>query len=364
MGRITLKDIAREVGTSPATVSRVINKNDMKAASPETIQHILTIMSKMGYNAKAKLSANSEDEIFGLKSNGVGVVLCSPMENKYTHSYYSEIYFGIKEALFKENYNIEFYYTIPEIGGSQAVYDSVFSSSCDKLILLDEFNIIDYAGKSLANYIKAKFKNIISVSINYNSIENDLVYVDSYKSVRDSIQKLIDSGRRNILLMGGNSAELILDSEVNNNYFLDSRFIAYKDAVLQNGLRFDKSLVHDAQWMSQLAYSKLDNAIKDRVEFDAIFAADDMMAISCLKALHDNHISVPDDVALIGFDDLEVSSFSHPSISTIHVPRRELGRIAAQILMLRSTDRISLPMKVLVPTTFIIRESCGLKTNG
>lgn len=357
MKKITLKDIAREVGTSVVTVSRVINKNDMKAASPETVKHILEIVDKTGYSSKTINSSVQGAEAVQMR-NSVGIILCSSKEDKFTHSFYAEIYNGIHEALTRENFTIDFYYTLPEVDYSISANENVFSPNNENLILIDEFGVIYEPNIRLLNKIKAKFKNTVSLCINNGAVPNDMVYVDGYEAACSAVQRLIDSGRRRILLMGGNNAEYILKPEEADSY-IDARFNAYKNTLLKNGLKLEEQLVCNASWDSQTAYNILDTTIKRNIKIDAIFAADDMMAIACLKALHDNRVRVPEDVAIIGFNDLEVSSYSHPSLTTVHIPRREMGRAAAEVIMLRSNGKLGLPLKASLPVSVVIRQSCG-----
>lgn len=356
--KIKLIDIANEVGISVSTVSRVVNGKDLKSASPDTVKKIRDAIDKLGYvpqqNTMTNLEKAKKQSDFSIVK--VGVILGSSREDKYNHSFFSQIYKGIEEALHREGYVVDFYYTIEEIMKTPIVYHSIMSSNVNALIIIDEMGQMGFVE------IKKKFQYIVNISTqNYPLIKNDYVLVDAYDMLKEVLNELIRTGRKRIVLLGGNYVRDILPGTSPNLLFRDRRYAAYSDALVENGYTLESELIYDAEWDAQKAHNITEEIINRGVFFDAVFAADDMMAVACLRVLQNKGVRVPDDVAVVGFDNLPVSAYSTPPLSTIHIPREELGKTAVQILKLRMENKLYCPVKVHLPAELIIRESCGIK---
>jgi DNA-binding LacI/PurR family transcriptional regulator len=138
------------------------------------------------------------------------------------------------------------------------------------------------------------------------------------------------------------------------------RETGYKSALDANGITFDENLVLDGNFEREVAYESLRRFLENRnfVAFDAVFAGDDNAAIGAINALTEHGYRVPEDIAVVGFDDLRLSAFLTPPLTTVRAPTKIVGQIATErlfgILKKEATDKI-----VLLPTEIIIRRSCG-----
>jgi len=177
------------------------------------------------------------------------------------------------------------------------------------------------------------------------------VTVENIEATHELINHLIDvHGRKRILFLRG--PEYQDDSA--------KREQGYKLALQEHGIPFDENLVLNGEFERNIAYQVLckflDNG--NRVAFDAIFTGDDDAAIGALKALQQHGLRVPEDVAVIGFDDLGFAPFLNPPLTTVRAPTETVGRIAAERLFGLLENQPSEDV-VILPTEIIFRRSCG-----
>jgi DNA-binding LacI/PurR family transcriptional regulator len=141
------------------------------------------------------------------------------------------------------------------------------------------------------------------------------------------------------------------------------RETGYRSALEANGIPFDERLMLNGDFERNTAYKVMNEfiATEKQVPFDAVFAGDDDAAIGVLKALHENGYRVPEDVSVVGFDDLGFSAFLTPPLTTVSAPTEAVGRIATEQLF-SLFDKQSPEGVTLLPTELIIRRSCGCTT--
>jgi DNA-binding LacI/PurR family transcriptional regulator len=140
----------------------------------------------------------------------------------------------------------------------------------------------------------------------------------------------------------------------------DKREIGYKSALQMNGIPFDEKLILNGEYERDVAFNGLNNFLDNgnRVEFDAVFTGDDDAAIGVMRSLQLHGLSIPDDVAVVGFDDLGFAQFLNPPLTTVRAPTESVGRIATERLFEMLDDHASKEVVVL-PTEIIFRRSCG-----
>ncbi|MGB8980420.1 MAG: substrate-binding domain-containing protein, partial [Anaerolineales bacterium] len=133
-----------------------------------------------------------------------------------------------------------------------------------------------------------------------------------------------------------------------------------KSALQANGIPFDENLVLNGDFERDIAYQVMDHFLDNgrRVAFDAVFTGDDDAAVGVLKALHKHEYRIPEDVAVVGFDDLGFAPFLNPSLTTVRAPTEAVGRIAAERLFALLEGQ-TLNEAVILPTEIIFRRSCG-----
>ena len=177
------------------------------------------------------------------------------------------------------------------------------------------------------------------------------VTVENIEITQKLVEHLIQAhGKKRILFMRG---PLYQEDSVR-------REMGYKSALAANGIPFDEKLVLNGEFERDIAFQVLNDFLSNgkRVAFDAVFTGDDDAAIGVLKALHLHGYRIPEDVAVIGFDDLGFAPFLNPPLTTVRAPTESVGRIAAERLF-DLLENQSLNGAVILPTEIIYRRSCG-----
>lgn len=174
---------------------------------------------------------------------------------------------------------------------------------------------------------------IVSVEANLNKYGIDSVVVDNHKGAMTAVNHLIELGCKKILHIYGPLS--VRQSE--------QRRQGYCTALLCAGIPCDKRLMIGGDFSARSGYNAVNQALMENVFFDGIFAANDQMAVGAIHALRDARINVPEQVKIVGFDDMFISSVSSPALTTIHVPKYEMGMKAAEMLL----ERIEKSKKVV-----------------
>jgi DNA-binding LacI/PurR family transcriptional regulator len=182
-----------------------------------------------------------------------------------------------------------------------------------------------------------------------NGLPIPFVTVENRAAAYKLVDHLItEHGKRRIVFMRGPARQ-------EDSYWREE---GYKKALNANGLPFDEKLMLHGEFEREVAYSAMREFLLDSPDFDAVFAADDDSAIGALKALNESGRRVPEDVALVGFDDLRLSSFLTPPLTTVRAPTEEVGQVAARQLF-RILENAAPESTTLLPTQIILRRSCG-----
>ena len=136
------------------------------------------------------------------------------------------------------------------------------------------------------------------------------------------------------------------------------RLEGYKSALQKAGLQFDPKLVVDSDFKESGGASAMTALLAADSKLDAVFVANDVMAFGAMHALRNSGRRVPDDVAVVGFDDIPASAMTHPPLSTVRQPLYEMGRTAASMVMAAVRGE-SITKRIELPTSLVIRESSG-----
>jgi DNA-binding LacI/PurR family transcriptional regulator len=205
--------------------------------------------------------------------------------------------------------------------------------------------------EDLANLTASGFPMVLVHRTAPPSINIPSVTVENLEITQKLVEHLIrEHGKRRILFLRGPQ----------NQEDSNRREVGYKAALAANSIPFDENLVLNGEFERDIAYEALDHFLGNgkRVAFDAVFAGDDDAAIGVLKALHKHSFRIPEDVAVIGFDDLGFAPFLNPPLTTVRAPTESVGRIATERLFALLENHPSEEMVVL-PTEIIFRRSCG-----
>jgi len=330
---VTIRDVARQAGVSVATVSRYINRN--APVSAEVAERVNQVMLQLRYvpHAAARNLASRKTRVVGLLLKNLHNDFFVPLLN------------GVEAVVRTKEYNliVATYHAHsdgtlpPPIGPHNTDGLLVFSDG-----LMDE---------DLANLHASGFPMVLLYHTSPASLLIPSVTVENIEVSHNLVEHLIQvHGKRRILFMRGPIRQ---EDSIR-------REAGYKSALAANGILFDENLVLNGDFERDTAYKVLDEFLSNgrRVAFDAVFTGDDDAAVGVLKALHKHEYRIPEDVAVVGFDDLGFAPFLNPSLTTVRAPTEAVGRIAAERLFALLEGQ-TLNEAVILPTEIIFRRSCG-----
>ena len=329
--KVTIYDVARESGVSYSTVSRVLN--GFEFVKDTTREKVLETAERLGY--VANLQARS---LAGGKSNVIGLLV-----PKIDNSYITEIVAGIDDELSAANLNLILYTTHRHIGKEQQNVKSIMGSMMDGLLLVVPLA----AGSYLQALRKLHFPYVLIDQHDYTG-ESSEVLATNHQGAYEATEYLIGLGHRRIAFITG-LMEL---------YSTHDRLAGYKAALKDHGVPFDPQYVVQGDFWKQEAYHATNRLLALDERPTAIFAANDLTAIGAMNALRDHNLSVPEDMSIVGFDDIAQAAYTNPRLTTVRQPLEQMGRSGVSLLLQQLQDSDRPPQQVVLPTEFVVRDSC------
>jgi len=331
---VTLSDIAKAVGVSVSTVSRALNESD-HSVNAKTKARILGLAQEMGY--RPNFVARSLQRGSSLR---VGVVVDSIGE-----MFTPKILWGIEDALTEAGYTSTIISSHQNPESEMRAIERLLSLSVDGIILVDT-NVHATLGIGPRSR-----KPLVYVNRRFGDAAVDAVSVISANHAGGyaATKHLIKLGHKRIAHIGGPK-----DWEG-----AERRLQGYLDALRDSGLPEDPQLVARAgNWDLETGYSLAQGLLDLELALTAIFAANDLIAIGAIYAAHDRGLRVPEDVAVVGYDNRRCAEIIRPWVTTIEMPSYDMGAAAVQRLLeqLEGTD---VPLVTEVPSRLVVRESCG-----
>ncbi|ONI38872.1 hypothetical protein AN396_01510 [Candidatus Epulonipiscium fishelsonii] len=338
---MTLKEIAKNVGVSVTTVSRVINKNDTKCASKEVRDRIWDVVSASGYTpnkeAQALRQTASDTKIKSFVKNRNIACFFARTPDVNSDPFFNYIYRAIEKETFRLGYFIKFSLSFNQLNNS-STRDLLLNSGLDGLIILGKCD------NEHLKYLCGKFKNIIYIGLTEAGASIDQVICDGYKIARTAVNHLYFLGHTKIGYIGEQSAEI--------------RYKGFQDELTSLKLTINPLHCINSELSAECGYKAMNSLIKKNNLPTAIVCCNDLTAIGAIKAIKDANIKVPQDISIMGIDDIEMASYIEPSLTTIRVPKEEMGKMAAKVLFDKINKEHTLPIKIEFPYKLQIRQSC------
>jgi len=306
---VDIYTIAEHAGVSKSTVSRVLN--DKEDVSESTREKVIEVIKELNYkpNSSAKGLASQRTKTVGL------------VVSEITSSFFSMFVKGAEDKAIEENYNIM-------LANSNWVVEEELK--CIRMFeegRVDGILMISGGGDKLLNeHLQDLADNDTPLIVVDRKIENDLIpkiNVDNVKAAYKGAKYLIDLGHKNIAFVKG-------DNIAASDASLD-RVEGYRKALKEHGI--EKEVIEPGFFNRDDAYTATEKIIKNYPEITAIFYASDMMAVGGLKALKSSGLKVPEDVSVLGFDDIELASIIDPALSTLSQPRYQMGYLGMEKLI-------------------------------
>lgn len=336
--RMNLEEIARLSGVSRSTVSRVIN--DDARVSPGARARVQAVIEEYDYhpNAAARSLASRRTGILGL-------MIPRAIEWVFGDLFFQLIIKSIASATNAAEQNLMLLMETSESGESaQRLFNRVVvGRHLDGIIVVS--NVIEEPLVALLD--RHQFPSVLVGR--HPMFDLSFVDVDNRLSSRGGVEHLISHGHRRIGMIGG-SENLIAAID---------RRDGYHQALIGAGIPIDPDLYRGADFRELNAYMAMRELLALPDPPTAIFTASDVMAFGAIRAIQEAGLSVPDDVAVLGFDGIEQAAYSDPPLSTIAQPVAGLGREAVSMLMQRIETPDAQAMHRFLPTELKLRASCG-----
>jgi len=329
----TIKQIANKAQVSIATVSRALN-NDCRVTD-ETRKKVLNISKELNY--KPNLAARN---FVKKTSYSIGLILPD-----ISDEFFTDIIRGVDEITYKHN----FFTMVASSHKHRTLADCISAFSNSGLVggvILLLSSMTDDIKKILT---KSKIPFIL-ISGGRHELGFDTVAIDNYQGAFNATEYLIKKKRISKIAH-------IAGPEENDDAFLRKK--GFLDACKKNEVKINKNFIIEGDFTRDAGYKGFVKLYSQNEKPEAIFTANDMMALGCYDAASFLGVKIPDDIALIGFDDVFVSQYLNPSLTTVHVQIEEVGRAAAKLLVNRLKGlNGQVQHLVKIPAELIIRKSC------
>lgn len=331
VARATIIDVAREADVSFSTVSRVVNGKGY--ISPKTRKRVMEAMTRTGYvvNRQARALAGGKHQVVGL--------LVPDLDT----SYIGEILRGIDEELAAVSWDLMLYTT-----HRRKTRESVFVASLTQGMTDGLLMILPMDPAAYTDSIRERGFPYVLIDYGEEDDTGPSIGTTNRQGAIDAATYLIELGHRQIGFITGNQ-EMRCSRE---------RLAGYRQALTDGGLVYDPDLVREGDFRQPLGYSLTRDLLDLPDRPTAIFASNDQSAFGAMDAIRDAGLRIPDDVSVIGFDDVPAASLAHPPLTTVRQPMAEMGRLATRMLL----DSIANPgqegTRIDLPTELIVRESC------
>ncbi|MFE3655503.1 LacI family DNA-binding transcriptional regulator [Streptomyces sp. NPDC059165] len=334
-GRPTLEEVAARAGVGRGTVSRVINGSPR--VSDETRAAVEAAVAELGYvpnRAARALAANRTD--------AVALVVPEPEARFFAEPYFSDIVRGVGAVLSDTDMQLLLTFAGSD-RGRRRLADYLAAGRVDGVLLVSV-----HADDPLPELLEQL--GIPTVISGRRSADEPLAAVDSdnTEGARAAVRHLLAGGRRAIATITGR-----LDV-----YGAQCRLEGYREALAAAGVGPDERLIAPADFTEEGGRRAMRDLLERRPALDAVFAASDVVAAGARQVLREAGRRIPDDVALVGFDDSAVARHMDPALTSVRQPIEEMGRTMAGLLLQEITgaDAPDRP-KIVLPTQLVVRDS-------
>jgi LacI family transcriptional regulator len=327
-----MRDVAQRAGLSVSTVSHVINNT--RAVSDTSRQRVMQAMEELDYRPNAVARS-----LRRRKSNSIGMIVPDS-----ANPFFAEIARAIEDASFTENYSVILCNSEGDLEKQQSYTNILIENRVAGILFVA-------AGVSteLVNDLWRRQVPLVVVDREVPGAEVDTVLTNHVQGGRLATQHLIDLGHRRIACITGNS-------QVSPSF---ERVDGYREALEENGLIYDERLVLKGDFQYESGYKATQQMLQMAVRPTAIFACNDLMAVGCMSAAIELGLRVPDDISVVGFDNVRLASFTNPLLTTVAQPKYEIGRLATEMLLARIANPEAKPRFVRLSTDLRLRNSTG-----
>ena len=327
----TIKEIAKIAGVSRSTVSRVLNNDEN--VSERTRTKVQTIIDEMGYqpNPIARSLISGRTRVLGL-------VIPMIVTSLFKDPFFSLLAQGISSACTNNNYTLMLWLIEPD-----------FETRTHNTILNNRFidGIIVASSKISDPLIEALVcRKIPLVQVGRNKLSDvSSIDADNIQGAMTAVRHLVSIGRKQLATITGHM-------EI---YSGVDRLTGFKNGLTEHNLPILEERIAFGDFTEESGYLQAENLLS-KTAFDGLYVASDMMAVGAIRAIQEAGLRIPEDIAVVGFDDIPGAAHYQPPLTTIRQPIQQMGAVAAQTLIdqLESKESV-IPRRIILPTKLMVR---------
>lgn len=322
----TIKDVAKKSNVSVATVSRILN--NLEGYSEETRKKVMQVVDKIGYQR------NDVARNLKIKStHTIGILLPDVSTN-----FYMEILKGIEEAAHINGYSVIICNAGDNGKRTEEYVRVMIERQTDGIIVCSL-----PPEKSLIKKIIGVNIPVVLISTVYNGYSIPYIKVDDYKASYAAVEYLIKSGHKKIAMIGGPEKDPIAGFP---------RLKGFINALKDNNLEVRENLIKHNGFSFEDGITSMEELLKEKEKFTAIFATCDDSAVGALSVAHKRGLKVPENISIIGYDNTKVAEMAYPPLTTLAQPFYEMGEKAVEMLIKKislkdEVENVIMPFKII-----------------
>jgi DNA-binding LacI/PurR family transcriptional regulator len=329
---VTIGEVAKHANVSIATVSRVLNRS--VGVTDQTSARVLAAVAELGYVPQTAARNLAQG-----RTSTLGLVLPDA-----SAEFYSPLLRGITEAATAASYAVLIAIQ-PNADDGQPIRRSLGRHNADGLLAFD----LSYSDAELRELYAQRFPVVLMYRSPPPGVAIPAVLIENTRGARQIVDHLIEvHGRRRVAFLRGQA----------RNEDSSWREHGYRESLAAHGLPYDPALIGAGDYDEQTAYTTVTGWMASGLRVDAIFAADDTSATGALAALAQAGRRVPQDVAVVGFDDVLMARYLSPPLTTVRAPMQAVGQAAVRQLI-RLIESGAADLTTLLPADLVVRQSCG-----
>ena len=335
--RVTSQNVAEQAGVSRTTVSLVLNNVPGIQISPETRQKVIDAATELGYVPDATAQA-----LASRRAKAIGLVMTRSPHHIASDTFLPQIMSGMMEVVRNHKLRMLFEY-VEEEHQDYAYLELARAKHIDGMILLTPR--LDDRGLKMLEEMDVP-------TVLMGDIEGSNLYsvdVDNWAAAQQAVEYLLELGHKRIACITHAPFTYTASPE---------RVQGYKNALVQAGIRPDEGLIRYADFTPESGYTQMRSLLSSKKKFTAVFVASDNVAMGAKAALREAGMQIPEDISLVGFDDIPWSQYADPPLTTVHLQAQELARRACLVLMDLLKGKEPEAKRQIVETQLVVRKSC------
>jgi len=327
---VTIRDVAKATGVSINTVSRALN--DKPDINKETKERVLKVAKELGYIKDATALSLR----YGL-TKVIGVIL-----EDSSNPFFSEVLKGIEKEAKRNGFNVIFMNTEKEYKLEEEAIKTMLSRRVDGIIVSPTQERSD----DIKFLVKSGIPTVV-LGVHFEDVEVPEVYSNDVNGGYLATKHLIERGRRKIIYMSGFLYKSVARM----------RLEGYKKALYEHNIEFNEGYVFEVEEGVENSYKKMLEVIDSGTKFDGVFCFNDISAIGVLRALRDRRFAVPQEVSVVGYDDISFAQFMETPLTTICIDKQKEGELAFGLLYGLIKKKDSKKQKIVLDVELKVRKT-------